>query len=37
MIRKEESEENVSWAKKVLKNTERTKFNMLIAPAVRTT
>ena len=29
MIRKEESEENVSWAVKVPKNTERT--NMLIA------
>ena len=34
MNRKDESEENVSWAKKVLKNMEIT--NMLIAPSVRT-
>ena len=34
MNRKDESEENLSWAKKVLKNMERT--NMLIAPSVRT-
>ena len=34
MNRKDESEENVSWAKKVLKNMERT--NMFITPSGRT-
>ena len=34
MNRKDESEEKVWWAKKVLQNMERT--NMLVAPSVRT-